>query len=321
MKKYKVVSLYSGAGGFDLGFLNTGNFETVWAIDFNKDACDTYKYNIGDHIINGDINNIDLNSIPDCDIIIGGSPCQGFSGANSKNRAKSTTSFLHNPKNFLALKYIEVVKQKRPKMFVLENVPGILTAGNGQFVSEIKKELSDYNITIKVMNMSKYGVPQMRKRAIIIGSLYENVNHPVESNDFTKVKDALCGINDDTVNQNNRIYSKQETIKKIKQVPQGGSSKNVEELKNKKMHGHMYNRLHENKQSCTIVHAAKAVIIHPTEDRIISVREAARIQTFPDTFIFKGSTSSMYQQVANAVPPVFAEKIAECAFEHLEKFS
>lgn len=307
----KVVSLFSGAGGMDLGFINAG-FEIVWANDFEKAACDTYKKNIGDHIVCGDITNIKVKDIPDCDVVIGGSPCQGFSNSNR------TTNFLDNPKNFLVREFIRVVKGKKPKVFVLENVPQILTAGDGQFIDEIKKVLKEYHITTKVLHSEKYGVAQKRKRAIIIGSKIGEISHPEPNGRIVTLREALAGITEDTPNQIDYSKSDDLTVKRMSYVEQGSNWKDIpEELRKKWTHSSMYRRLSLNEPSTTIVNFRKTMLTHPTENRIISVREAARIQGFSDDFIFYGTLAEKQQMVANAVPVKMAEAIANKIMKHM----
>lgn len=166
MEKLSVISLFSGAGGMDLGFINAG-FNIAWANDFEKDAVETYKYNIGDHIILGDIRNIESNKIPgeDIDVIIGGFPCQGFSIANTGRNMK-------DERNFLYQELLRVIEDKRPKFFVAENVKGILSMEKGRVIDMIMKDFSriGYNVSYKILNASDYGVPQNRERVIIIGN-------------------------------------------------------------------------------------------------------------------------------------------------------
>jgi len=302
---YNVVSLFSGAGGMDLGFVNQG-FKIVWANDFNKSACETYKNNFGDHIVCGDITQIKSEDIPDCDIVIGGSPCQGFSVANRQ------TGFLDNPKNFLVKEFIRVVKDKKPKVFVLENVPQIITVGNGKFIKEIINTLNEYNISVKVLNAADYGVPQKRKRCIVIGSLVGKINLPEPTQlNYITIEQALQGLHNEIPNQKDIANSSETVRNRFKQVPQGGNWKNIKEFEGKYKHSILYRRLSLDEVCFTFPHAAKNLIIHPTEDRILSVRECARILSFPDNFVFHGGLNDKYQQVANAVPPLMAEAIAK----------
>jgi DNA (cytosine-5)-methyltransferase 1 len=166
MKRYKVISLFSGAGGMDLGFIRAG-FDIVWANDFFKEAVETYKFNIGNHIVFGDISKIDSIDIPsDIDVVIGGFPCQGFSVAN-KNRNEN------DQRNFLYKEMLRIIKDKKPKVFVAENVKGILSLARGKVFDLIKSDFEEigYHVEAKLLNAAEYGVPQARERVIIIGSL------------------------------------------------------------------------------------------------------------------------------------------------------
>lgn len=164
----KLISLFSGAGGMDLGFRNTG-FNIIWANDFEKDAVNTYKRNIGDHIILGDITKIDSKDIPgnkgEIDVVIGGFPCQGFSIANTKRN-------MEDSRNFLYLELLRVIKDKQPKFFVAENVKGLLSMQKGQIIKMIINDFEKigYKVDYKVLNAADYGVPQARERVIIIGN-------------------------------------------------------------------------------------------------------------------------------------------------------
>ena len=167
MKK-KVISLFSGAGGMDLGIIKAG-FEVIWANDFEKDAVETYRRNIGNHIVLGDITMISSKEIPlkkgEVDLIIGGFPCQGFSIAN-KNRS------MEDKRNFLYKEMLRIIKDKKPKFFIAENVKGILSLHNGEVIKMILKDFEDlgYKVDVKLLNAADYGVPQQRERVIIMGN-------------------------------------------------------------------------------------------------------------------------------------------------------
>ncbi|MFH5826793.1 DNA cytosine methyltransferase [Clostridium perfringens] len=161
----RVISLFSGAGGMDLGFINEG-FEIVWSNDMFLEATQTYKRNIGDHIVLGDITKIDSSEMPDdVDVVIGGFPCQGFSVANTKRT-------IEDKRNFLYKEMLRVIRDKRPKVFVAENVKGILSLAGGKVFEMIKKDFEDlgYDVDAKVLNAAEYGVPQARERVIILGN-------------------------------------------------------------------------------------------------------------------------------------------------------
>lgn len=163
--KPKVVSLFSGAGGMDIGFIQAG-FEIVWANDFNIDAVKTYQKNIGNHILHGDITQMKSEEIPDHpDVVIGGFPCQGFSIAN-KNRS------MEDERNFLYKELLRVIKDKQPKIFLAENVKGLLSMEKGKIIEMIKRDFEEIGYTVewKVLNAAHYGVPQARERVFIMGN-------------------------------------------------------------------------------------------------------------------------------------------------------
>lgn len=164
-KKFKVISLFSGAGGMDLGFIQAG-FDIVWANDFFKEAVETYKNNIGDHIVYGDITKIKSSEMPDdVDLVIGGFPCQGFSVANNKRS-------MEDKRNFLYKEMLRVIKDKNPKFFVAENVKGIMSIEHGKVFEMIKKDFESlgYKVDARLLNAAEYGVPQARERVVIIGN-------------------------------------------------------------------------------------------------------------------------------------------------------
>ena len=172
MGKYRVLSLFSGAGGMDLGFINSG-FDIVWANDFFAEAVESYKNNIGE-IQYGDITKISSEEMPDnIDIVIGGFPCQGFSVANNKRS-------MEDQRNFLYKEMLRVIRDKKPKFFVAENVKGILSIGKGKVFEMIKSDFENladengniigYKVEARVVNAAEYGVPQARERVLIIGN-------------------------------------------------------------------------------------------------------------------------------------------------------
>lgn len=172
--RYKVISLFSGAGGMDLGFINAG-FDVIWANDIIPEAIETYRQSIGKHIVYGDIRMISSDVIPDNpDVIIGGFPCQGFSVANTKRSMK-------DERNFLYKEMLRIIRDKKPKMFVAENVKGLLSMENGKVIEMIKNDFTEigYYVEAKVLNAAEYGVPQQRERVVIIGNrLADEVKYP-----------------------------------------------------------------------------------------------------------------------------------------------
>jgi DNA (cytosine-5)-methyltransferase 1 len=184
----KVISLFSGAGGMDLGFKQAG-FEIVWANDFDYDATVTYKNNFGEHIIHGDIQKIPSDKIPhEIDVVIGGFPCQGFSVNNTKRS-------IEDERNFLYKELLRVVKDKQPKYFVGENVKGILSLAGGKVFEMIKQDFKNigYQIEAKLLNSADYGVPQARQRVIMIGNrIGKNIKFPTPTH---KIEDYIPAKN------------------------------------------------------------------------------------------------------------------------------
>ncbi len=211
-KSYKVISLFSGAGGMDIGFINSG-FEIVWANDFFKEAVESYRNNIGDHIIYGDITKIKSSEMPDdIDLVIGGFPCQGFSVANTKRSMK-------DERNFLYKEMLRVIRDKKPKFFVAENVKGILSMEGGKVIKMIKKDFESlgYNVDARLLNAAEYGVPQARERVVIIGNRlglenpYPKTTHWVDSKKYSSkkglkkpitVKETIEFLSDIPINNN-----------------------------------------------------------------------------------------------------------------------
>lgn len=188
-KKFRVISLFSGAGGMDLGFINAG-FDIVWANDFFKEAVESYKKNISEDIVFGDITKINSSEMPDdIDLVIGGFPCQGFSVANTKRSMK-------DERNFLYKEMLRVIKDKNPKFFVAENVKGILSMEKGKVIEMIKKDFESlgYKVDARLLNAAEYGVPQARERVVIIGNRlglenpYPTPTHWVDSKKYTSKK-------------------------------------------------------------------------------------------------------------------------------------
>lgn len=292
-----VISLFSGCGGLDLGFKMNG-FDILWANDIDKEACETYKHNIGNHIVNKNISNIKTDEIPNADILIGGFPCLGFTIANGKNRD------LNSQYNQLYLEYARILKAKKPKYFVVENVAGIKSGKEFKenFEENILKSFKEcgYNLKYEVLNASDFGVAQNRKRVIILGKR-EDVKKDI---DFPKPLKSPKKTLFDAIGDLPEDYDEK--------IPNHiGNSHKV------KINGYVGNRvLKWDKPSPTITgrgsRSGGAVIHpHPNLKRRLSVRECARIQSFPDDFLFYGSNGACYAQIGNAVPPLMSYHIAK----------
>ena len=313
----RLVSLFSGAGILDKGFIDQGFIPKI-AIELEHDMVKTYKYNLGNHVVQGDLSTYDISTIPDAEILIGGSPCQDFSNEN-----RITGKILDSPKNLLIRKYIEVAKHmKSLKVFVLENVMQLITKGD-KFVQEIKERLSDFEITINKVNSIDYGTAQNRERVIIIGSKIGKIElkKPVIKL-YKTVRQAFEGLTNETPNQLDYSKPKEETIRRMSFVPPGGNFKDIpEEYRTKGNHSNLYRRIEWNKQSITITNPRKANILHPEENRILSVRECARLFDIPDTFKFFGTLPNKQQMIANPVVLNLATAIAKIVKNTFEKLT
>ena len=297
----KVVSLFSGAGGLDLGFKEAGH-EIIWANDNFKDAVETYKINIGEHIHYGDITKIPSSDVPDHDILIGGFPCQGFSIANTKRGGD-------DERNKLYLELLRILNDKKPKFFVAENVKGILSLSKGEIFQMIINDFEEagYIVKYKVLNAADYGVPQRRQRVIIIGvrkGIDYDIVHPqathsesnIDLESWVSVGKALKNIPEpeDEHLLSNHTYSKFKL----------------------KFNGYIGNRLIDPDRPAPTVTArgdekgGVVVLHHPNNHRRMSGRELALVQSFPTNFVFYGPNSSVYRQIGNAVPPLLAKAIA-----------
>ncbi len=296
----KIVSLFSGAGGLDLGLKNAGH-EIIWANDYDLDSCKTYKLNIGNHIVYNDISMIKIEEIPDCDVVVGGFPCQGFSMANMLRTAS-------DERNVLYKQFYRVIQGKKPDYFIAENVRGILSIDNGNAIKKIVKDFSDagYRVKYKSFNTADFGVPQTRVRVIIAGTRkdlpdefdFQFPEPTHEKSTWVSISSALNGIpepDDSKSKLKNHIYSKYKVT-------------------NRNFTGHR--ETDPNKPSPTILARGNGkggvcAIQHPKNHRRMSVRESALIQTFPINFEFVGSMGSMYRQVGNAVPVLFGQQIGK----------
>lgn len=402
-KKYKVLSLFSGAGGMDLGFIQAG-FDIVYANDFFKEAVQTYKLNIGDHIYFGDITKVPSSELPnDIDVVIGGFPCQGFSIAN-KNRSAD------DKRNFLYKEMLRIISDKKPKMFVAENVKGLLTISGGKIIDLIRSDFEKigYNIQVKLLNAAEYGVPQARERVIIIGAKkrykikYPEVTHSLRSTTQSNllnqnllpavtVKDTIIDLYNVHISYNpihlgdkiiynhiardnvsDKFWGRKYDVSQHDICDYLRYWRSISEWSTKKIDdyfgyrhtaGHWFRKDNNSgsipnpedwwalkkllnfddrydlqvttlvekdikfEQSLRISNwdrpsdtiTATGPEIHPNKHRRLSVRECARIQTFPDDFVFYGSIGNMYKQIGNAVPVLLANKIAHEIMNSLEK--
>lgn len=327
MKELKVCSLFAGCGGLDLGFELAEHpklkFKTVWANDIDNSCAETYKRNFKrTKFLECDIWDYDLNDMPNCDVILGGFPCQDFSmlkGNEVKRKGVNTE------RGILYTKFVEAVMLKKPLLFVAENVKGLLSANKGGAIKQIMSDFKrvGYHVHYKLINFADYGVPQRRERVIIIGirdDLDSNFMfpNPTHKNNYISSKEALKDV--ELVKYNNEKHKiRPETVDMLKHVPPGGNYKDIPKFENNNWMSLIYRRLNPDKPSPTIVALGGGGTwgYHYSENRALTNRERARIQTFPDNFVFEGSLTKIRMQIGNAVPPLGAKSIAEAILKHL----
>ncbi|CAN7754026.1 DNA cytosine methyltransferase [Paenibacillus sp. LjRoot56] len=347
----KVVDLFAGCGGLSLGFIKEG-YTIEKAVEFDPSTANTYKKNHPEvEVIVDDIKNIDNSGVfklGDADVIIGGPPCQGFSMAGARIRQ----GFIDDPRNNLFKHYFNVVKEVKPKVFVMENVKGMQTMQGGKIFEEIKNIFSNadmldgkpYHLYYRVVKTIEFGIPQMRERLIIIGTTIENVDFDKLWNDtkdemreetpsffdVVSVFDAIgnlpavtsdgqitnpvpqteyekylaCDLK--TIENHTQSKHSDIAVERMKRVNNGENFTVLDE-EIKSVHSGAYGRLYWDEQASTITTRfdtpAGGRFIHPIENRTLTPREAARIQSFPDDFVFYGAKRSISRQIGNAVPP------------------
>ena len=348
--------MFSGCGGLDLGFFWEG-YEILWANDNMKDACDSYSINIGKHIVYDDITKIDIDTIPKADIIIGGPPCQGFSGIGKRDPNDKRSS--------LVWEYLNIIKKVQPKIFLFENVTGLKSTKsiNGtKVIDNLTKAFEDigYNVDLYTLNAADYGVPQRRKRVFIIGNrLGITISPPQQTHSNNKDElehwvssyQALSDLGEPTetgvvsyaklpesefqikMRKNKRDftdlhmipYASKKDNEIIKSVKPGGNYLDVPDniatkriLYFKKTGGRTttYGRLDPKMPSHTLnTYFDRPNIgcnIHYSKDRMITIREGMRLQSFPDDFkIVSSNRRNYYVQVGNAVPPLLSQAWAK----------
>lgn len=364
--KFNALDLFAGAGGMSQGMKNAG-FDVIAAIEYNEKIAKTYEYNHPEtKMFIDNIKNISADSVKEvfdacgksCDVIFGGPPCQGFSMAGK--RIRQSNSFLEDPRNFLFKEYIRMVEKLNPKIFVIENVPGILNYNDGMIKNEIYEtfEKLGYSIKSRVLCAADYGVPQIRHRAIFIGTRLDidpETLFPIPTNNaknYVTIRDAISDLprvsagmgnkktkykkNVILSNYQKKMISKEgyvynhisshhtpETLKILSMVKQGQTMKDLpSEFHTKSVHSGAYGRMIYDKPAYTLTTRLNTPsvgrITHPEQNRTITPREAARIQSFPDNYYFIGDITSIGIQIGNAVPPLLAESIGNVIYKALQ---
>ncbi len=297
---YTVVSLFCGAGGLDMGFEIEG-CQTIWANDVNQDACETHRMWSNATVVCGDIAKIDTNDVPHADILLGGFPCQGFSLSGPRK--------LDDSRNTLYKHYVRFVKALQPLAFVGENVQGLLSMGGGSIMEAIIEDFSQcgYNVFYQLVNANEYGVPQDRKRVIIVGF---RKDLQIEHFELWKFNGHLSNIQD-----------------MIGWMPPPNPEDVCQDAYSPRYMSRNRKR-NWDEFSFTIPAMAKQVPLHPSSPDMIKLgpdkwifgegktrrfswQEAAMIQTFPDDMQFCGDLHNKYKQIGNAVPPKLAAHVAQ----------
>lgn len=308
MSKYTVVSLFSGAGGLDLGFYNAG-FEIIWANDFDKYAVQTYRENFDNVIIYDDINNIDFEDIPDADVIIGGFPCQPFSMMGSELGFDDVRGTVFFTVADLIKKKID--KGAKPKVVVLENVRRLLTHDGGNTFKVIKhimeKELG-YKVFYKVLNSSDFGVPQTRNRIFIVCFDNQDVEFT-----FPETIDLNCTMHDMLEeNVDDKYFLSDKILKTI--LSNGTGKYNAKSEIDLKIARPLCSTMHKMHRACQDNYVTDRGRV-----RRLTPREAARLQGFPDDFLIPVSDTQAYRQFGNAVTVNVAEAVARSILEVLNE--
>jgi len=318
--EYSFMDLFSGAGGISVGVRNAG-FRKLASVEIDHDASNTIRKNFPEaHHFEMPIQDVKEEEIDKAlagrkvNVIFGGPPCQGFSVAGLRNP--------NDPRNKLFKEYVRIVRHLKPEFVVLENVPGILTMENGKVYKEIIKQFADVgypNMTVRILEAATFGVPQLRTRAIFIGNRLGVVN-PYPKELFTKGNykpiesaiDDLKNVPRSAVPNHEWTQHSEEMEKRIGLVPHGGSLYDT--------FRDAFKRQYKGVPSMTVKENHGGCHVHYELNRVLSAREMARLQTFPDDFIFTGTFKRAYWQIGNAVPCLMAEQIAKAVKSRLDEY-
>lgn len=356
-KKYTCVDLFSGAGGLSRGFLDAG-FDVVLGVDFDDAALQTFKANHGNAVamkldlFNHDNIDVIVNHVKDrnidLDVLVGGPPCQGFSIAGPRD--------MNDKRNSLYLAMVKLAQRLEPKVVVLENVPGMLQTNDGIGAKRIVDDFNEigYKMIPKLLYAPDYGVPQIRKRVFFVGFKDLDVEFEFPLPTVSPEKYVTCeqaisdlpaleGIYGEEIQEyeteplsdyqrvmrknSKHIYNhigsihEDKTVELLKLIPEGKNYRALPpELGSRFKYHEALTRYHSKRPSLTI-NTGHRSHFHYKYNRIPTVRESARLQSFPDDFIFYGNKAAQYKQVGNAVPPMLGYVVAEKIKKYLERMS
>lgn len=341
-----VIDLFAGAGGLSLGLIQAG-FDVISALDNDPVAVRSYREALGDHILCAPIEDISATELMrragvvpgETDLLAGGPPCQGFSLQRRGERIDS--------RNRLVLDFVRMVEEVRPRFFLMENVSGLLSKHGKPFLEEFNHRVAHlgYVIHIELLDASTFGVPQRRHRALLVGERTAGAEPRFRFPDplagrVRTVRDAIANLpsppedgseHPNVANHYREARLSPLNVERIKHVPQGGGRAHLPEHlqlachRNNVGHRHMdvYGRLAWDEPSVTLTARfdsfTRGRFAHPDEHRSITIREGARIQTFPDNFRFFGNREDQARQVGNAVPPLLAQALGTAILKALER--
>jgi DNA (cytosine-5)-methyltransferase 1 len=338
MTTYSLMDLFAGCGGMTLGFEATGRFRSVFAVEWGADAAETYRRNFGDHIVAGAIESVE--SFPDVDVVIGGPPCQGFSPLNMQGVGLERRS--------LWQQYLRALEDGQPSLFVMENVPELLRSAEYHSFAHAARSLG-FSVEGRILNAADYGVPQRRKRAIVIGSrtgapgwpaleYFPPHAVPLGGKPWRSLRDAVEGLPLQPTGENwhNPRNPRPTSLERYRTIPNEGEGRfDLADrrpditpacwLRKKTGSTDVFGRLWWDRPAYTIrtefYKPEKGRYLHPSEHRPITVREAARCMSFPDWFELPDhqSMTSVAKQVGNAVPPLLAQHVATVLAEQLDE--
>lgn len=353
IKYFRILDLFAGAGGFSYGMEKNEHFQTVIAVDFNSNALATFKRNMPDtHIIVGDITDNDIkkqiiesSQNLQVNMIIGGPPCQGFS-------LKGKKLGLNDHRNYLFNEYLHIVEILQPDVFTIENVKALLSTSAGWFKNQIIEKVHKlgYQVSYGILNAFDFGVPQARERAIFLCCKEKEITLPIGNKNIVTVREAIEDLaylnsgegefEQDYLHEptsdyqrarrekSKKLYNHKASnhsniaIKKLSMIPpECGKEHLPQELLGKQQFSGTWGRLKWDSVSPTIDTrfdaSSNGTNNHPVLNRAITPREAARLQSFDDEFVFVGAKVQIRQQIGNAVPPLMAKAIADKIYEEL----
>lgn len=319
---YDVVSLFSGAGLFDKAWLDTGKFRFVYANDFCEEVRETYEYNIGKHMHCKDIRDVRGEELPFADVFSASPCCQAFSNCNRRNMASKEAE----EKRLLVEEVVRLVREakEKPKVVVVENVPQMITKEKGLYLSKLIDGLQEYDATVKVVEDYKVGGYSLRKRCVVILSCIGKIELPdIEVLPYKTVRDALSKVDSTWYNYNDFSQPKDETIEKMKYVPQGGNWRDIPSSVasyGPETHSAIMRRLAWDEIAPTITNVRKNNIMPPEGNRCLSISEAAALMGLGKDFRFLGKLSAMQQSLGNGVTQAIGKLIARTVGNNLDNF-